>query len=208
MHKQILTLSAAAVLTLAACGGGGSSGSGGGGGYGGGPLPTSAPSSSPAPGAHIVSISLPGGIGVEMDPTWKGPIGGYSQTTFSQVLGFPVGTVVTLKNISASTPHTFNVIATSAGPPANFPASPGLSTTPSGGNTLAAGYASGAIAGGGTVNVTLANAGMYLIGCAFHYASNQMRDVIVVQANATPGPQATPPPSGTPPPGGGGCPYC
>jgi plastocyanin len=49
------------------------------------------------------------------------------------------------------------------------------------------GYASGSIAPGKSVTVTLSNTGIYLIGCAFHY-SEGMQDVIEVKAHATPGP--------------------
>ena len=38
--------------------------------------------------------------------------------------------------------------------------------------------------------VTL-TAGVYYIGCGFHYTSNNMRTVLTVAAAAVPGPQAT-----------------
>jgi plastocyanin len=119
------------------------------------------------------------------------------------VLAFAPGTTVTIKNLSSTTAHTLNVLSTSS-----FPASPTLSTTASGSSSLDANYTSGSIAPGGTVTVTLSNPGTYYIGCAYHYmTSPSMRDVLLVSANATPGPQATPQPTsggGTPPPGGGG----
>ena len=81
-------------------------------------------------------------------------------------------------------------------PPAIFPADPKLSVPPKGGTKLEAGYASGPIKPGKSVTVTLVKAGIYLIGCAYHYHSG-MRDVLVVAVHATPGPQATPAPKGT-----------
>ncbi|HEY8296887.1 MAG TPA: hypothetical protein VIG32_02565 [Candidatus Baltobacteraceae bacterium] len=203
MHKKLTIFAALALATsLAACGGGGSGG--GGGGYT--PpnnTPTTPPTTPTGVAAMTVGIALPTGtIGYENDPTW-GQVGGFTQSTYSQVLAFPTGSTVTLSNLSSTTPHTFNVIAAGATPPANFPANPSLSTGASGGNVLAAGYGSGNIAPGGSVSVVLANAGTYLIGCAYHYSTNAMRDVIQVSANAVPGPQATPPPAGST--GGTGC---
>jgi len=66
--------------------------------------------------------------------------------------------------------------------------------TAQGHGNLQTGYASGPIKPGKSVKVTLVKAGIYLIGCAFHYKEG-MRDVLVVAPHAAPGPQATPPPS-------------
>ena len=181
---------AAMALALAACGG-----------YGGGtsysPPGNSPGGGGPAPlGAMTIGFALPSGI-IGTVSTPFGVIGGYTQNTYSQVIAFPPGTTVTLKNLSSNTAHTLNVLSTNS-----FPSSPDLSTTAAGGNTLAAGYRSGSIAAGGTATLNLSNAGTYYIGCAFHYmTSPSMRGIIEVSANATPGPQATPPPSGS---GGGG----
>jgi plastocyanin len=61
-----------------------------------------------------------------------------------------------------------------------------------GNGKLKKGYASGVIMSGKSVTLTLAKPGIYLIGCFFHYGEG-MRDVLVVSAKATPGPEATPP---------------
>jgi protein SCO1/2 len=126
---------------------------------------------------------------MENDPVW-GTIGGFTQSTTSQVLAFAPGTKITLQNLSTTDPHTFDVIALTGGPPPNFPANPNLSFTAKGKGQLAAGYASGIINPTQSVTVTLSKPGIYLIGCAFHYSIG-MRDVIQVSASATPGPQAT-----------------
>jgi plastocyanin len=189
-HISALLLAISA--SLAACGGGGYSAPGGGGGSGGGPPPPV--------GTMTIGFALPSGL-IGTVTTQFGLIGGYTQQVYSQVLAFPPGTTVTLKNLSASTQHTLNVLSTTG-----FPANPSLSTSASGGNTLAMGYASGAINGGATASVTLSNPGTYFIGCAFHYMNSpSMRGVIEVSTSATPGPQATPPPSSGG--GGGGGPY-
>lgn len=139
-----------------------------------------------------ISENLPSDLGTINDPHWSATVGGFTQETYSQVLGFPPGTMLTITNISGSIPHTFNVIAKIKKPPASFPSNPTLSTSAHG-KILKKGYRSGVISPGKSVTVKLAKKGTYLIGCAFHYKSEGMRDVVVVSANATPGPEATPP---------------
>lgn len=177
----------AMAASLAACGGGA------GGGYGasgGGTGSTGSNIPSGVSGFTIGFAQPDGTIGVVNNPSF-GAVGGYTQTVYSQTIGFAPGTVVTLRNLSTATDHTLNVLSTTS-----FPASPSLPTTASGGSTLAAGYTSGTVHGGGTLSLTLATAGTYFIGCAYHYMDAvSMRDVIQVSANATPGPQATPQPS-------------
>lgn len=182
MHNKLAIFAFAAIVTLAACGGGGGGGSIN---PGGSMAPTAPPG---GVGPDTIGISLPTtSIGSVNDPTF-GEVGGYTQNTYSQTLAFPVGTVVTLKNLSSTTTHTFNVVSTTS-----FPASPTLSTAASGGTTLSSNFASGNIAPNGTMQITLSNAGTFYFGCAYHYLNTpQMRDVIQVSNTATPGPQATP----------------
>jgi protein SCO1 len=174
------------VIALAACTNGGGLGSiGGGGGTSPSPLPSSA-----------IGVAIPTGkIGVENDPVW-GTVSGYTQNQTSQILAFPPGAKITIKNLSSTTPHTLNVIGESNGPPPNFPSNPSLSFYPSGNGILGAGYASGTLNPGDSVTVTLSKPGIYLIGCAYHYIEFNMRDVIQVVAGATPGPTASPGPGG------------
>ncbi len=195
--KRLLILAGAVLAALlAACGGG----YGGGGGSTYTPPGSSPGGGTPAPiGAMTIGFALPSGT-IGTVNTSFGEIGGYTQSVYSQVIAFPPGTTVTLKNLSSGTPHTLNVLSTSS-----FPSNPTLDTSASGGTTLAAGYRSGAIAGGGTASLTLSNPGTYFIGCAFHYMNSpSMRGVIEVSSNATPGPQATPPPGGGSSGAGGG----
>ncbi|MBV8066895.1 MAG: SCO family protein, partial [Candidatus Eremiobacteraeota bacterium] len=152
------------------------------------PPPTLPPS---AIGVGIPSAKM----GVENDPAW-GTIGGYTEQQTSQVLAFPPGVTITIKNLSSNTPHTLNVLAQTNGPPPNWPKNPSLSFSPGGNGVLSTSYASGILNPGASVTVKLSNPGIYLIGCAFHYVSNAMRDVIQVVAGATPGPTASPGPGG------------
>ena len=132
------------------------------------------------------------GLGSIKSSIWKAILGGFTQTARSQSLGFPPGTKITIRNLSKSIEHTLDVVKVISGPPAVFPSNPKLSVPAKGGGKLEAGYASGPIEPGKSVSVTLVKAGTYLIGCAFHY-SEGMRDVLVVEKGAKPGPQATPP---------------
>jgi hypothetical protein len=178
-------------VALVACGGGG----------GGGSTPATTPVtpvSNVAPTAQpqVITMALPQSVmGQLTDPTF-GVIGGYTQSTYSQVLAFAPNSQVMLANGQAGQPHTLDVIAQS-GP---FPSSPTLSTNPAGGSTLAAGFASGTLNGGSEIGPVTLSAGTYFVGCAFHYVSNMMRTVLIVAAAATPGPQATAPPGSSPPP--------
>ncbi len=131
------------------------------------------------------------GIGTVNDSFWDATLGGFTQEKYAQALGFPPGTKLTIKNISSDISHTLNVIQKNSGPPADFPSDPKLSTTPHG-TTIKVGFASGAISPGATATVTAKKAGIYLIGCAFHYHEGMM-DVLVIAKGATPGPQGTPP---------------
>jgi plastocyanin len=146
---------------------------------------------------HAIGEDLPGSLGTIKMAGWNNAIvGGFTQSHYTQTLAFPPGTKITIHNLSKTTPHTFNVIKEIFGTHVRFPKNPSLSTTAHGGNKLELGFASGAIQPGHSVTVILAKAGTYLVGCAFHYASNGMRDILVVKAGAKPGPQATPPPAG------------
>jgi plastocyanin len=136
------------------------------------------------------------GLGSYKSLYWKATIGGFTQMQYSQTLGFPPGTKITLRNLSKTTPHTMNVIQAIKGPPAKFPANPNLPTSPAGKGILGVGFRSGILQPGKSVTITLSKAGVYLIGCAFHY-SEGMRDVFVVAKNAKPGQQASPSPKTT-----------
>jgi plastocyanin len=145
---------------------------------------------------HSFGENLPTSLGT----IWmKGAkVGGFTQTQYSQTLAFPPGTKITIHNLSKTDAHTVNVIKAlyARNARVKFPSNPTLSMTPHGGHNLQVGFASGPIQPGHTFTVVLVKEGTYMIGCAFHYKSNGMRDILVVKAGAKPGPQATPPPSG------------
>jgi plastocyanin len=143
--------------------------------------------------AHTIGEELPGeGLGTLHSTKWDATIGGFTQRSYSQALGFKPHTTLTILNLSKSITHTLDVVEEIKGAPAKFPADPKLSVNAHGDGKLETGYASGPIKPGKSVKVTLVKAGIYLIGCAFHYQEG-MHDVLVVAPDATPGPEATPP---------------
>jgi plastocyanin len=133
------------------------------------------------------------GLGTIDSPKWQADLSGYTQKKYSQALAFKPGTKLTIMNLSHNFTHTLNVVEEISGPPADFPKNPKLSIPAKGDGKLEEGYASGPIKPRKTVTVTLVKAGIYLIGCAFHYRDG-MRDVLVVSEHGRPGKQATPPP--------------
>jgi plastocyanin len=146
---------------------------------------------------HTIGEELPiEGLGSIHSTKWKAELGGFTQEERSQSLAFPPGTKITIRNLSKYEVHTLDVVKEISGPPATFPKNPNLSKAKKGDGKLEDGYASGNIQPGKSVTVTLAKAGTFLIGCAYHY-SQGMRDVIVVKRGARPGPQATPSPKAT-----------
>lgn len=143
---------------------------------------------------HTIGEELPSeGVGSRKDPTW-GKVGGFTQTRKAQVLAFPPGITITIRNLTtAANPdqHTLDVIGKAGKPPAHFPANPSLSFSAKGGGKLGIGYASGILNAGQSVKAKLVKAGTYLIGCAFHYSVG-MRDVLIVKTGAKPGPDFAP----------------
>jgi hypothetical protein len=163
---------------VAACGGGG--------GYGGG---YSAPAVLSTAVPQVITMSLPSSVmGMETDPTY-GLVAGYTEAVYSQTLAFVPGAQIMIVNGEAAVQHTLNVLSQTA-----FPANPTLSTTAAGGSALAAGYASGVVNPDSMIGPVTLTAGIYYIGCGFHYTTNNMRTVLTVAAAAQPGPQATPVP--------------
>jgi hypothetical protein len=180
----------AAIVLVAGCGGGS------GGGTMSAPVPAPTPASVTTATPQQITMSLPGGtgIGTETDPVY-GAIAGYTEQIYSQVLAFVPGAQIMIVNgqsAAEGTPHTLNVLSQTS-----FPASPTLTTTASGGSTIAAGFQTGVVPSATTIGPFTLSAGLYYIGCGFHYLSAGMRTVLNVAAAATPGPQATPVPTQT-----------
>jgi hypothetical protein len=196
-NRQILILGTVFLLAaIAACGGGSS------GGYGGSGGPPPVATTPPVSHQQVILLALPTSQMGYFNSQY-GMIGGYTQSLTSQVLGFSPGQQVMIQNAQSmgngAPPHTLGDTGAQS-----FIPNPPLSTTASGGSTLSAGFQSGTINPGQSIGPITLAAGTYYIGCAYHYSSLGMRDVLIVAPNAQPGPAGTPPPGQTPPPGGRG----
>jgi hypothetical protein len=189
----------AIAATLAACGGGGSTG----GGSTFNPPPAATPTPLPTSTVttqQVVTMALPSTAMGRITDASFGSIGGFTQQLYSQTLGFAPGAQIMIRNGQNAVPHTLGVVSTTS-----FDSGSALSTSATGGSTIQAGFNTGSVNGGALAGPFTLAAGTYYIGCAFHYASDQMRTVLQVAANASPGPQATPPsPTETAPPDGKG----
>jgi len=202
MQRQVslsLGLSAVGLVALlAACGGGGGGGYGGGGGN---PPPVA---TTPPATQQVIRVAIPTSAIGTVNSQF-GVVGGYTQTNLSQTLGFVPGTKVMIENAqsaSSGIPHT---LGDTGGGNSFPPTGSNLSMTPHTlGGKLSSGFQTGTIQPGKQIGPITLEQGTYFIGCAYHYSTNGMRDILVVAANATPGPAATPPPGQSPPPSGSG----
>ena len=179
---------AAVCVSLAAgCGGGGGSMAG--------PGPQPSPQISPSPTMPTVHLNFFGSANGTISNATFGTVSGFTQQQHAQVLGLAPGTQVVITNAD-SVAHTLNVFTT-------YP-TPGPQTTaaaPNGG-ILGAGYQSGVLQAGqstSALTVTSTTGNLFII-CGIHFVDG-MKDGIIVQVGATPGPQATPMPL----PSGGTC---
>ena len=178
-------VAAASVIALAvlsaACGssyGGGGGGGGGGCGYGG-PCPTSPPTATDCSvvAASPVTIDLNLGLAACNDKTYTSVLGFSIDNAHSQVVKIPVGSNVMFTS-GSSAPHSADLLGNS------FPASDTNPETasPVNADISSANFSTGTLnLGISSVNYKANVAGIYFFGCHFHYASNGMRTVLIVQ---------------------------
>jgi plastocyanin len=188
MHRHLILPLAALAAGLAACGGGGAN-------YGGAPgpaigptvrptapptippttPPTTAPTTPPTANPQVIHIGFH--LGSSNDPKF-GAINFYSTGSKAQVITEKAGAQVVFLNDDGGPPHTGSGLGT-GGFPAHFNNTSGATasgTTIDGSLT----WSTGALNNGQMSQVlTVGPPGAYFFGCAFHYDSNQMRDVIV-----------------------------
>jgi plastocyanin len=139
------------------------------------PVPTVVPTTAAATTVHV---------GFELDditdPTF-GQVAYYALSlgTSAQIIRVPVGAQITFVNDDPrNTPHTASGLGTS-GFPASFTNTSGTNqsgTSIDGGLTWSTGTLT---PGARSQTFTISAPGTYYFGCAFHYASDSMRDVIV-----------------------------
>lgn len=169
----------------------------GGGGYGGGttynPPPPPTPNPSPSPGPLIHVNFFGNGNGSINSGNPFGVVSGYTQQAHAQVMAFAPGEQIMITN-NDTTAHTINVFSSYPTP------GPQSTGTDMNGGVFGPGFKSGPIAAGasvGPLNVTNTVGNLFII-CGIHFMDG-MQDGVVVNVNATPGPEATESS------GGGGC---
>ena len=196
-----VTVVAIATLAVAACGGGGSGitnsncaavahtlGYGGGGGGGGNGSGTcAAPTSKPAASAQPVGLLLTGEHNMSVAP-YGNVIGFFPGTNGNPPNGSNVVHLTAMQNVTftnteagAGLPHTASFIQSWGG---SFPANPTIPSTASAAGTSisSANFSSGNLNPGQTSAVySSGSPGMFIFGCAYHYVSNGMRTVVIVQ---------------------------
>jgi len=179
-------LSFACASVIAGCAGGSTYGAGFGANNGGGGGNMNCVTALPPAGTQTIGVNLtnPNQAACD-DPTYssvKAYFGGSTVTTSQVISVTHSGTnVVEFTNLDIQ-PHT----AASLGPwsgsyPPNGP-DPAATASPTNTDISAAGFTTGNLDPGTTSNAYLANVpGFYIIGCAYHYNSDNMRTVIIVQ---------------------------
>jgi plastocyanin len=183
---RITGLALATVAAIAAAGCSGSA-------YGGNPNPYAtlppnpAPSPSIAPGAQIVGVNLSTEVPT-VDPAYGRVLGYFNSSgsinTTSQVVHLTAATNMDFQNFDNGTPHTASFLGNASATGATFPPSFNGSATQSPANTVisTANFSSGALSAGSTsLQYNSGPPGFYMFGCAFHYDSDGMRTVVIVQ---------------------------
>ena len=161
--------------------------------YGGNPNPdrTVAPNPSPspsvAPGAQTVGVNL--STEVPTTNATYGRVLGYfnssgSINTTSQVVHLTAATNMDFQNFDSGIPHTASFLGNASASGASFPPTFNGSATQSPANTVisTSNFSSGALNPGSTsLQYNSGPPGFYMFGCAFHYDSDGMRTVVIVQ---------------------------
>ena len=180
-----------ALATVAATAGAGCSGSGTA--YGGNPnpyhsiAPNPGPSPSVAPGSQIVGVNLSTEVATT-DATYGRVLGYFNSSgsinTTSQVVHVTAATNVVFQNFENGIPHTASFLGNASANGATFPATFNGSATQSAANTVisTANFSTGTLNPGTTsLQYNSGPPGFYMFGCAFHYDSDGMRTVVIVQ---------------------------
>lgn len=161
--------------------------------YGGNPNPYGSiapnpnPSPSVAPGTQTVGVNLSTETPT-IDATYGRVLGYFNSAgsivPASQVVHLTAATNLVFENFDTGIPHTASFLGNASASGASFPPSFNGSATQSPANTVisTSNFSSGALNPGTTsLQYNSGPPGFYMFGCAFHYDSNGMRTVIIVQ---------------------------
>ncbi|MBV8671753.1 MAG: hypothetical protein JO098_08270 [Candidatus Eremiobacteraeota bacterium] len=191
----LIAVSAAAVIA-AACGGGGSSVGGGGGTrcaqqYGGGGSSGSGacPPASPTPAASAAAVGIDLTGETPQSTTSDGTVLGFFNGTKantpngSEVVVLTAATNVQFHNVDPTQPHTASFLGAYTGSyPTSFTNTNGPTASAAGVSISSPNFSAGNINPGAVSAVyNTGGAGVFVFGCAYHYLSNNMRTVIMVE---------------------------
>jgi plastocyanin len=183
MRIHILTSLALAAGVLAGCGGGQT-----------GAVPASGNGLTPfnvafsdddRAGGFTVGVRLTGENSGKSKP--YGAVLGYFKGTTaktSKVVTIPMGSTVVFTNVDSTLPHTASLLGDASKKSAPWPSSfTGSGTaSPAGTDISATNFSTGTLQhGSSSASYTASVPGFYMFGCAFHYVSHEMRDVIIVK---------------------------
>jgi plastocyanin len=116
-----------------------------------------------------------------------GAVLGYFKSTkslTSEVVTIPAGSSVVFTNVDSSLPHTGSLLGDATKKSAPWPSTfTGSSNASKAGTDISTtDFSTGTIDPGGSSAVYTASVpGFYMFGCAFHYISHGMRDIIIVK---------------------------
>lgn len=116
-----------------------------------------------------------------------GQVLGYFKGTASKtskVVTIPLGSSVVFSNVDSQLPHTASLLGDATKKSAPWPSSftGSSSQSPAGTDISTASFSTGTMsAGKSSLTYTASVPGFYMFGCAFHYVSHEMRDVIIVK---------------------------
>jgi plastocyanin len=102
----------------------------------------------------------------------------------SAVVTIPLGSSVVFTNVDTALPHTGSLLGDASKKSAPWPSTfTGSGTQSAAGTDISAtDFSTGTLSPGSSSLTYTANVpGFYMFGCAFHYVSHEMRDVIIVK---------------------------
>ncbi len=149
--------------------------------------PSPSPSTSPSPTTAIVAVNLTGEL-PDNDPTY-GTLLGYSNSTGSpnnqsSVVHLTMATPVMFDDFDGVNVHTGSFLGDASANGANFPTTftGSFNQSPAGAIISTTNFSSGILNPNGVSLVYNSGPpGFYMFGCYFHYVSNGMRTIIIVQ---------------------------
>lgn len=151
------------------------------------PSPSQSPSPSPSPTTAIVGVKL-SGESPDNDPTYGTLLGYFNSTgapnNQSSVVNLTMATQVMFHDFDPVNPHTGSFLGDASQNGASFPPTftGSLNQSPAGTIISTTNFSTGNLNPNGVSLVYNSGPpGFYMFGCAYHYVSNGMRTIVIVQ---------------------------